>query len=108
MHRGDIVAIAGRGDFSAKPRPALVVQSDLFNEDHPAVTVCPITSHATGDSFYRVPVPSGGQTGLVRDSEVEIDRVQAIWRQRVGQKIGRAPDEVMFAVDAALRRWLEI
>ena len=108
MQRGDIIATIGRGDFSPKPRPALVVQSNLFNEDHPAVTVCPITSQVTGDNFFRVPVSSDGQTGLLQDSEVEIDRVQAIWRQRIGQRIGRAPEEVMFAVDAALRRWLEI
>ncbi len=37
MKRGDLVTIALPGDYG-KPRPALVVQSDLFSE-HPSVTV---------------------------------------------------------------------
>ena len=37
MKRGDLVTIALQGDYS-KPRPALVIQTDLFDE-HPSVTV---------------------------------------------------------------------
>jgi mRNA interferase MazF len=43
MKRGDIVTVVISGDYG-KPRPVLVVQSDLFSE-HPLVTVLPITSH---------------------------------------------------------------
>ena len=42
--RGDFVTISLQGEFG-KPRPALVVQSDQFNE-HASVTVLPVT--ATG------------------------------------------------------------
>jgi PemK-like, MazF-like toxin of type II toxin-antitoxin system len=34
MKRGDVVVVALPGDFG-KPRPALIIQSDLFNETHP-------------------------------------------------------------------------
>lgn len=108
MRRGDIVSTVGRGDFATKPRPALIVQADIFNDLHPAITVCPITSRATGDNLYRIPVAADALSGLVEDSEIEIDRMQAIWRQRIGRPIGRASDEVMFVVDQALRRWLEL
>ena len=37
MRRGDLVTIALPGAYG-KPRPALVIQSDLFDE-HPSVTV---------------------------------------------------------------------
>ncbi|MGH8611906.1 MAG: type II toxin-antitoxin system PemK/MazF family toxin [Gammaproteobacteria bacterium] len=43
MKRGDLVTVAMQGDFG-KPRPALVIQSDLFNDTHPSVTVLPLTS----------------------------------------------------------------
>lgn len=108
MKRGDIVRTVGRGDFSNKPRPSLVVQADSFNEYHPSVTVCPITSSLSGDSFYRILVTADGGNGLTRDSEIEIDRVQAIWRERTCDVIGQASDEVMFAVDQAIRRWLAL
>lgn len=108
MKRGDIVTVLGRGDFATKPRPALIVQSDLFNEYHPAVTICPITTHVTGDNLFRIPVAPDHETGLLEDSEIEIDRVQAVWRHRVKRHVGTAPDEVMSAADQALRRWLDL
>ena len=42
MIRGDFVTIAMQGDFG-KPRTALVIQSDPFNE-HVTVTVLPVSS----------------------------------------------------------------
>ena len=39
--RGDFVTIAMQGNFG-KPRPALVIQADQFNE-HASVTVLPVT-----------------------------------------------------------------
>lgn len=44
LNRGDIVTVAGSSDFTGKPRPAVVVQSDLFNPTHSNVTVVPITT----------------------------------------------------------------
>jgi mRNA-degrading endonuclease toxin of MazEF toxin-antitoxin module len=41
MRRGDLVTIALQGDFG-KPGPALVIQSDLFDE-HPSITILPVT-----------------------------------------------------------------
>ncbi len=108
MKRGQIVSTVGRGDFARKPRPSLVIQSELFNAYHPAITVCPITTFESGDSFYRVPVPRTADNGLLADSEVEIDLIQAIRRERIGTVIGLASDEIMFTVDQALRRWLAL
>jgi mRNA interferase MazF len=108
VKRGDIVATVGRGDFSNKPRPSLVVQADEFNAHHPAITVCPISGLVTGNYLYRVPLSPTADNGLVKESEVEIDLVQAIRRERIGQTIGHVPEETMFNVDQALRRWLAL
>ena len=108
MKRGDIVSTIGRGDFSKKPRPSLIVQADAFNAHHPAFTVCPITSEITGDSLYRIPISVDDETNLLADSEIEIDLVQAIRRDRVGGQIGKASNETMILVDQALRRWLAL
>ncbi|WP_260599359.1 type II toxin-antitoxin system PemK/MazF family toxin [Sphingomonas endolithica] len=108
MKRGDIVSTIGKGDFSKKPRPRLIVQADAFNAHHPAFTVCPITSEISGDSLYRIPVSATDQTNLLDDSEIEIDLVQAIRRERVGGLIGKASDDTMILVDQALRRWLAL
>ena len=47
LKRGDLIVVAVSGDYG-KPRPALVVQSDLFNDGHANVTVVPVTSTLVG------------------------------------------------------------
>lgn len=108
MQRGAIILTVGRGDFATKPRPSLVVQAEAFNAVHPAITVCPITTRVTGDELYRIAVPADAETGLLHDSEVEIDLVQAIRRERMRDPIGAASAGVMILVDDALRRWLAL
>ena len=54
MRRGDLVTIVLQGAYG-KPRPALIIQSDLFAE-HPSVTIIPITSELRDTPLFRVPV----------------------------------------------------
>jgi len=108
--RGDIVIIADpeAGDCGKKPRPAVVVQANTFLEDHASITVCLITSQLTGLALFRLPIPADERTGLLKPSEISIDKLQTVWRQRVGRRIGSVTDDIMFNVDDALRRWLAI
>lgn len=108
MKRGEIYIAAGKGDFSGKPRPSLVVQSDLFNGHHPTISVCPITSELTGDFLQRVAISSDQQTGLDAASEIQIDKLQVIKLTRFGRFVGTAPEEVMTRVEDALRMWLDL
>ena len=51
MKRGDLVTIADKsGDYTGKPRPALIVQADAF-QDRPSFTVLPLTSTLIEPSF---------------------------------------------------------
>ena len=108
MRRGEIWSFVGKGDFSSKPRPGLIVQSDLFNPHHPSVTACLISSTLTGDYLFRVAVAHDAGNGLLEDSEIAIDKIQAVRIERLGKPIGIASDEVMAQVDNALRRWLDL
>ena len=102
------MSTVGRGDFSTKPRPSLIVQADAFNEFHPAIIVCPITSAVTGDPLYRIPIDHDDVNNLLFDSEIQIDLVQAVRREKVGRIIGAASDDVMVLVSGGLRRWLAL
>ena len=73
MSRGDIVAIAMRGLYTGKPRPALIVQSDLFNATHSSITICPITSEVVDAPLFRVNIPPGARTGLRVASQAMVD-----------------------------------
>ena len=69
VKRGDLVVVAMQGDYG-KPRPAVVVQADLFNRTHSSVVMCLITSHLEDAPLFRIPVPSGRTTGLKLQSQV--------------------------------------
>jgi mRNA interferase MazF len=106
LRRGDIVVVVGPGAFSTKPRPALVVQSDLFNDTHASVTVCLVTTEIVDAGLFRVAVAPTVGTGLKPASQVMVDKVAAVPRANVGQRLGRIDPAMMMAVDQALRVWL--
>ena len=104
MRRGDLVTVALQGDMG-KPRPALVVQSDLFSS-HPSVTVLPITSTHADAPLLRVTVLPSAENGLRAASQVMVDRPQSVPRERLGSVFGHADDETMLAVNRALAVFL--
>ncbi len=108
MKRGAIVVVAARGAYTGKPRPALVVQSDLFNATHASVTLCPITSDCVDAPLFRLTLPPGSRTGLKGASQVMIDKVVSVPRASIGGEIGECDEDEMAAVERALLRWLGI
>jgi len=107
MKRGDVVISSAPGDYG-KPRPALVVQSDLFNPTHASVVVCPITTHLVDAPLFRLPLKPRGANGLKAESQIMVDKVMAVKRERIGKRIGVIASEEIARVDLALRTWLEL
>ena len=91
MKRGEIWTAAGPGCLS-KPRPVVVLQSDVFAETD-SVTVCPITSQATaGDAdLVRVELPAGDTTGLQQTSWAMVDKIITTRRTSLTQRVGTTP-----------------
>jgi mRNA interferase MazF len=107
IKRGDIVICAAPGDYG-KPRPAVVVQSDLFNGTHASVVVCLITSHLEDAPLFRIPVAPGRASGLRKDSQVMVDKTIAIPRSKITGRAGAITGGQLKEVDAALRLWLDL
>jgi len=106
MKRGAIVVVAARGAYTGKPRPALVVQSDLFNPTHASVTICPITTDCVDAPLFRLSLPPGPRTGLRGVSQVMIDKIVSVPRGAIAREIGECTAAELAAVDDGLRRWL--
>ena len=106
VKRGDLVTVALPGDFG-KPRPALVIQSDLF-ADHATVTVLPVTTAATEAPLFRLPVDPSPQTGLREPSFVMVDKAMSIRSEKLGAAFGRLADADMIRVNRALALFLGI
>jgi len=104
MRRGDLLTIALQGDLG-KPRPALVIQSDLFDA-HPSVTVLPLTRQMHASPLFRITVQPSAANGLRDASQVMVDKPSSVLRERLGPVFGRLDDETMLAVNRALAVFL--
>jgi len=106
VRRGDLVTIALQGDFG-KPRPGLVIQSDLF-EEHPSVTVLPVTSELREGPLFRITVLPDERNGLKKPSQVMVDKAQTVPREKIGETFGQLDDDAMLSVNRALAVFLGI
>jgi len=105
VKRGDIVVCALAGDYG-KPRPAVIVQADLFNPTHASAVVCPITSHTIAAPLFRLPLPANPKTGLGKDSQIMVDKLTAIKSDRIRERIGTLSPGQRAEMDKALKLWL--
>jgi mRNA interferase MazF len=108
VKRGTIVVVAAKGAYTGKPRPALVVQSDLFNPTHASLTLCPITSDCVDAPLFRLTLPPGSRTGLKAVCQVMIDKVVSVPRTAISGEIGECNAAELDAVGEGLRRWLDL
>ena len=100
MRRGDIVTVAMAGDFG-KPRPALVVQADPFDQTG-TITVLLISGTLVAAPLIRLPVRPTPENGLLKPSQIQIDKTMSVQRHRVGAVVGRLDDATMLAVTRSL------
>ncbi len=106
MNRGSLVTVALPGDFG-KPRPALVMQSDAF-AGHSSVTVLPLSSEIVDAPFMRLTVLPDPSNGLRRPSQVMVDRVMTVRRERVGPVMGRLEAQAMQQIERLVAVFLGI
>ena len=104
MKRGDLVTIALPGTYG-KPRPALIIQSDLFDE-HPSMTILPVTGELRDTPLFRISVEPDAGNGLRKRSQVMIDKAHTVPREKLGEPFGRLDDTTMLAVTRALAVFL--
>lgn len=104
MRRGDLVTVALQGNYG-KPRPALIIQSDLFDE-HPSVTILPVTSEMRDTPLFRISIDPSPDNGLRKTSQVMIDKAQSVPREKLSDSFGHLDDETMVSVNRALALFL--
>jgi mRNA interferase MazF len=80
------------------------VQSDLFDE-HPSLTIAPVTSTIVDAPLFRVTIEPTAGNGLRAVSQIMIDKVTTVRRDRVTQTIGRLEDNAILRVSRALILW---
>jgi mRNA interferase MazF len=104
MKRGDLVPVVLAGAYG-KPRPALVIQSDLFQK-HPSLTILPITSELRPIETFRIAAAPSKKNGLRVPSQIMIDKAHTIPRDKAGIPFGELETRTLTSVDRALAVFL--
>jgi mRNA interferase MazF len=98
------VTVALPGAYG-KPRPAVVIQSDLF-ADIPSLTVLPFTSEQLDAPLVRIPVDPSPATGLQLRSYIMVDKTYTMPRAKIGPPCGQLEDRTMLELNRALAVFL--
>lgn len=64
--------------------------------------VCLLTAMLRAAPLYRLSLPAGEATGLNEPSQVMVDKIMAVRRDRCGAPIGRADDAALLALGRLL------
>lgn len=98
--RGDIVLVAG-GVYASKPRPAVVLQADLFDGTD-SLTVCPLTTTKVDAVLLRMAIPANDATGIATASFAMIDKLTTVRRANVGETVGHLEADAMLELERRL------
>jgi mRNA interferase MazF len=99
--RGEIWTLAGGGDYTGKPRPAVIVQDDNFDETA-SVTVCAFTTDPTQAPLLRLPIEPSEGNGLREPCSLMVDKITTVRRDRLGSRIGRLGLEDLVRLNRAM------
>ena len=105
MKRGQIVTIAAQSDF-AKSRPALIIQSDSFNETRPSVTVLLVSCELVDAPLFRINLAPNNDNGLNKPCQIMVDKPMTVKCKKIGALIGKIDDAVMLQVNRAIVLWM--
>jgi mRNA interferase MazF len=115
VRRGEIHVVnlepAKSGEANER-RPAVIVSNDGANvaaerSGQGVITVVPVTSNISRVYPFQVRLPAN-LTGLENDSKAQAEQVRSISVERIGKAIGAVPQDLMVALDEALRLHLAL
>lgn len=101
VRRGDTVVVATGGGFGGKPRPAVVVQSDLL-ADHSTTILLVFTSDSREGRPFRPRFAAQPGNGLLTDSSLMIDVPVTVRMDQIGRIIGQLEASEMAEIDRLL------
>ena len=105
MKRGDIWTVAGAAGYAGKPRPAVIVQDDRFDQID-SVVICPLTSDPSELPLFRLVVEPNERNGLRSRSAMMVDKISAVRKKRLGRSTGQLDDEDILRLNQALMVFL--
>lgn len=93
MKRGDVFLVGAPGEHG-NIRPAVILQSDYFNEsDLDTVIVVLMTTTKRDAPLIRIAIAPNEDNGLSETSYLMVDKTMALSRARIRDRVGRLNEE---------------
>ena len=106
VQRGDIYWVdfgIPTGSEQSGRRPALIIQNDIGNKSSPTTIIAAITSTTYKKNYPFLVEISKKESGLSKDSTVNLAQMRTISTDRLRNIIGRLSHNKMLEIDEAIR-----
>lgn len=107
INRGDLFWIEpdeSRGSVPGYPHPHVVIQDDVFNHSRiSTVIVCALTSNLKRANEPGNVLLEVGEGNLAKQSVVVVSQVSAVYKSRLGERIGALSDDRVEQILAGMR-----
>jgi mRNA interferase MazF len=101
VRRGEIWTAAAGSGYVGKPRPVVILQDDRFDATD-SIIVCAFTTDPTDAPLIRLQVEPSELNGLSEPSRLMVDKITTVPRTKLGDRLGRLPDEDMVRLGRAV------
>ena len=105
--RGDLAIAVAPGDYG-KPRSVLILQSDAFGGTASVIVALITSDQRSTAALFRKSIMPSDQNGLREPSDIMIDKLLTLPREKVRKTIGRLSSTEMAEINAALALLLGI
>ena len=100
MKRGGIWIVSGGSDYVRSPRPAVILQNDIY-QDSKLITICMLTTDVSEHSDIRPMICPDSSNGLSDLSRLMVDKIITVPRTNMEAKVGDLGEEDMAALNRA-------
>jgi mRNA interferase MazF len=101
MKRGEVWTQSGGPGYASKPRPVLILQSDLLIGTD-SMIICPFTTRDNVQIPTRLNFSPNAENGLREPSDLMTEKIMAVSRTKLGKRLGVVKSEDMERVEEAL------
>ncbi len=101
MKRAEIWTVAGGPDYAGKPRPAVIIQDDVFAATA-SITLWPFTTQVVDAPLIRLSIEPTRLNGLNATSHVMVDKITTVAKSKMQKRVGRLTEEDMVRVNHAV------
>jgi mRNA interferase MazF len=101
VKRGEVWTVSGGADYAGKPRPAVILQDDVFDSTS-SITICLFTTHVVDAPLLRLPIDPSDRNGLRTTSQLMIDKITTVSKTKLEKRTGRLSDEDVVRLNRAV------